>query len=182
MRVFRHRNDNVKIKRSFYFIPSFSHSSLPTGHLDSPPLAFTCVLFGVKTTVFHDEKEGAKALFKKRWMLVHESYKCIMTLTKQNMQSNVTLSGEVRLNMQLFQKDAWVMNRLRSANASAILTNLIQSHYLTGTGKVLPLLCGWWTQHNKWKEIYASIKQNFLLKNVNYVHLAQLNGCLYPYN
>lgn len=151
--------------------------------LESKEAAFTCVLFGVfNNCVSWWKREGAKASFKKRWMLVHESYKCIMILAKQNMQSNVTLSGEVRLNMQLFQKDAWVMNRLRSANASAILTNLIQSHYLTGTGKVLQLLCSRWTQHNNWKEIYASIRQKFLLKNINYVHLAQLNGYLHPYN
>lgn len=125
------------------------------------------------------KKKGQRLRLKK----VHESYKCIMILTKQNMQSNVTLSGEVRLNMQLFQKDAWVMNRLRSANASAILTNLIQSHYLTGTGKVLQLLCSRWTQHKQMKGDLCLHQAEIFIKELwkNYVHLAQLNGCLYPY-
>lgn len=176
MRVFRHRNDNIRIKRYFYFYPFlfYIHHDLLDIWIYPPQLLYVSCL-GLKQLCFMMEKRDG-------CMLVYESYKCIMILTKQNMQSNVTLSEEVRLNMQLFQKDAWVMNRLRSANASAIQTNLIQSHYLTGSGKVLQLLCSRWTQHNKWKEIYASIKQKFSSKNINYIRLAQLNGCVHPYN
>lgn len=59
--------------------------------------------------------------------------------------SRVTRRGvgareEVRLNMQLLQKDAWVMKRPRSGELVHIHTNLIQSHYFTGTSKVLTVV------------------------------------------
>lgn len=66
------------------------------------------------------------------------------------------------------------------SKARAIQTNLIQSHYLTGTSKVLQLLWRTWTQHNKKaKHFDASIKQRVMLKNIIYVCLMQLNIVIY---
>lgn len=84
----------------------------------------------------------------------------------------MTLSEDVRLNMQLFHKDAWVMNRLRSAKLEqSRLTSF--SHIILQAPAKFYSCCGG-REHNitkKAKHFDASIKQRVMLKNIIYVCL-----------
>lgn len=83
--------------------------------------------------------EASAQMFQERvWKMhnyFHEEHK-----TSRVTRRGVGAREEVRLNMQLLQKDAWVMKRPRSGELVHIHTNLIQSHYFTGTSKVLTVV------------------------------------------